>query len=70
VSRCQQGRLGFDAEGFDRNVPLPPDLKTSHIRKAIEYIEREATELIEVYYEQANVLAAWWESLVCEPCIR
>jgi hypothetical protein len=49
--------LGFDAEGFDRNVPLPPDLKISHIRKAIEYIEREATELIEVYYEQANVFS-------------
>jgi hypothetical protein len=49
--------LGFDAEGFDRNVPLPPDLKVSHIRKAIEYIEREATELIEVYFEQANVFS-------------
>jgi hypothetical protein len=49
--------LSFDAEGFDRNVPLPPDLKISHIRKAIEYIEREATELIEVYYEQANVFS-------------
>ena len=49
--------MGFDAEGFDRNVPVPPDLKISHIRKAIEYIEREATELIEVYYEQANVFS-------------
>jgi hypothetical protein len=49
--------LSFDAEGFDRNVPLPPDLKISHIRKAIEYIEREATELIEVYFEQANVFS-------------
>jgi hypothetical protein len=49
--------LSFDAEGFDRNVPLPPDLKISHIRKAIEYIEREATELIEVYYEQANMFS-------------
>ena len=49
--------MGFNAEGFDRNVPLPADLKISHIRKAIEYIEREATELIEVYYEQANVFS-------------
>jgi hypothetical protein len=49
--------LGFDAEGFDRNVPLPPDLKISHVRKAIEYIEREATELLEVYFEQANVFS-------------
>ena len=59
--------MSFDAEGFDRNVPLPPDLKISHIRKAIEYIEREATELIEVYYEQANVfsgLVGIWRYLV------
>jgi hypothetical protein len=49
--------LGFDAEGFDRTVPLPHGLKISHIRKAIEYIEREASELIEVYFEQANVFS-------------
>ena len=49
--------MGFDSEGFDRNVALPPDLKISHIRKAIEYIEREATDLIEVYFEQANVFS-------------
>lgn len=50
-------RLGFDAEGFHRDVPLPPDLKISHLRKAVEYIEREASELLEVYFEQANVLS-------------
>ena len=49
--------MAFDAEGFDRQVALPPELKVSHIRKAIEYIEREASELIEVYYEQANVFS-------------
>ena len=49
--------MGFDAEGFDREVPLPPDLKISHVRKAIEYIEREATEVLEVYFEQANVFS-------------
>jgi hypothetical protein len=49
--------LGFDAEGFDRNLSLPPDLKISHVRKAIEYIEREANELVEVYFEQANVFS-------------
>jgi hypothetical protein len=27
--------LGFDAEAFDRRMPLPPDWKISHIRKAI-----------------------------------
>jgi len=57
VSETQECCLGFDAEGFDRNVPLPPDLKISHIRKAIEYIERQATDLIEVYFEQANVFS-------------
>jgi len=49
--------LALDAEGFDRSVPLPPDLKISHLRKAIEYIEKEATELVEVYFEQANVFS-------------
>jgi len=49
--------LAFDTEGFDRQVTLPPELKVSHIRKAIEYIEREATELVEVYFEQANVFS-------------
>jgi len=49
--------LAFDAEGFERTVALPPDLKIAHVRKAIEYIEREASELIEVYFEQANVFS-------------
>ena len=49
--------MGYDGDGFNREVPLPPDLKISHIRKAIEYIERETTELIEVYFEQANVFS-------------
>jgi len=49
--------LSFDAEGFDRDVPLPPNLNVSHLRKAIGYIEREATELLEVYFEQANLFS-------------
>lgn len=49
--------MGFDAEGFERTITLPPDLKIAHVRKAIEYIEREASELIEVYFEQANVFS-------------
>lgn len=49
--------MAFEAEGFDREVQLPPELKVSHIRKAIDYIEKEATELIEVYFEQANVFS-------------
>ncbi len=49
--------MAFDAEGFDNKVPLPPQLKVAHIRRAIEYIERETTELVEVYFEQANVFS-------------
>ena len=49
--------MALDAEGFDRQVPLPLELKISHVRKAIEYIEREATDLVEVYFEQANVFS-------------
>ena len=49
--------MAADSEGFDRSVPLPPELKVSHIRKAIDYIERETSELVEVYFEQANVFS-------------
>ncbi len=49
--------MSFDTEGFDRNVPLPPELKIAHIRKAIGYIERETTDLVDVYFEQANVFS-------------
>lgn len=49
--------MSADPEGFDRKVPLPPDLKITHIRKAIDYIESETSELIEVYFEQANVFS-------------
>ncbi|MBI4716467.1 MAG: hypothetical protein HY763_01565 [Planctomycetes bacterium] len=43
---------------FDGGVPLPPGLDISAIRRAIEYIERELAELVEIYYEQANVFSA------------
>lgn len=49
--------MAFDTEGFDRKVPLPPELKIAHIRRAIDYVERETTELVEVYFEQANVFS-------------
>ncbi|MBI4164539.1 MAG: hypothetical protein HY508_02265 [Acidobacteria bacterium] len=49
--------MAFDSEGFNRQIALPPELKVSHIRKAVEYIEREATDLVEVYFEQANVFS-------------
>ena len=39
-------------------VHLPPELKVSHIRRAIDYIERETSEFTDVYFEQANVFSA------------
>lgn len=44
-------------EGFDKTVPMPPSLTIGHIRNAIGYVEEQAEELIEVYYEQANVFS-------------
>lgn len=45
-------------EDFDNAVPLPSGLTVTAIRRAIEYIERELAELVEVYFEQANVFSA------------
>jgi hypothetical protein len=38
-------------------VPLPPELKITHIREAVEHIESKADELIDIYFEQANVFS-------------
>lgn len=43
---------------FDHSVPLPPGLTVAAIRKSIEYVEREASALVEIYLEQANVFSA------------
>ena len=43
---------------FNRQVPLPPGLDIVAIRKAIDFIQRRAAELIEIYHEQANVFSA------------
>jgi len=43
---------------FDNTMPLPPGLTVTAIRKAIEYIERGLVELVEIYFEQANVFSA------------
>mgnify|MGYP001560637429 CR=1 FL=1 len=42
---------------FDRPVPLPPGLTIADIKKAVEYIEREGKDLVELYFEQANVFS-------------
>ena len=46
------------ADGFNRSVSLPPELKISHIREAIEHVESRASELVDIYFEQANVFSA------------
>lgn len=46
------------AADFDSAVPLPSGLDISAIRRAIEYIENELSELVELYFEQANVFSA------------
>src|SRR5215470_1258589 len=45
-------------EDFDASVPLPPGLTLVAIRKAVDYIERHLADLVEIYYEQANVFSA------------
>src|ERR1700687_4296087 len=49
--------MALQADGFDRAVPLPPELKITHIREAIEHVEGRASELIDIYFEQANVFS-------------
>ena len=42
---------------FDRSVELPNGLTVPAIRNAVEYIERELTDLVEIYFEQSNVFS-------------
>lgn len=41
-----------------KSPSLPPDLTTAQIRKAVDYIEKQASDLVEVYEEQRNVFSA------------
>jgi hypothetical protein len=43
---------------FDRSVPLPPGLEIAAIRRAVEHMEKELAELVEIDLEQANVFSA------------
>ena len=45
-------------EDFNRDVPLPPGLTITAIQKAIDYIEKGLSDLVEIYLEQANVFSA------------
>lgn len=46
------------SDDFDPTVALPAGLELSAIRKAIRYIEVQLSELIDIYFEQANVFSA------------
>ena len=39
-------------------LPLPKDLKPIHIKRAVEYVEIQTSDLIDLYLEQANVFSA------------
>ena len=39
-------------------MPLPKNLNLAHIGKAIDYVEKETAELIDIWVEQANVFSA------------
>lgn len=43
---------------FDDSVPLPPGLNISAIKRAIDFIEIGLIDLVEIYFEQANVFSA------------
>lgn len=45
-------------EFFDPSVRLPQGLNIGAIRNAIEYIERELADFVDLYFEQANVFSA------------
>jgi hypothetical protein len=46
------------ASDFDADVSLPQGLTIAAIRKSVEYVEREAAGLLDIYFEQANVFSA------------
>lgn len=45
-------------EDCDETVALPPGLTTGAILKAVNYVERELGDLVEIYHEQMNVFSA------------
>lgn len=45
-------------QDFNYDVPLPPGLTIEAIKRAIEFMEKELADLVEVYMEQSNVFSA------------
>ena len=50
--------MALSTDGFDRSVPLPPGLAIAHISAAIDFVEEKTEDLIELYFEQANLFSA------------
>ena len=49
--------MAFSADGFDGAVALPPGLTVAHLLNAIDFVEEQAEDLIELYFEQANIFS-------------
>lgn len=43
---------------FNLEVERPAGLEINHLRRAIDYVERETASLIDIYFEQRNVFSA------------
>lgn len=43
---------------FDTKVTLPPGLDVAAIRRSVDYAEKQTSDLIDIYFEQANVFSA------------
>lgn len=40
------------------DASLPPGLTAGHVGRAVDYIERELADLVDIYFEQMNVFSA------------
>ena len=49
--------MAFSRDGFDKAVPLSPGLTIAHLRNAIDFVEERAEDLIDLYFEQANLFS-------------
>jgi hypothetical protein len=45
-------------EDFNPTVPLPPGLDRGAIRRAIDYVEEQLADMVDLYFEQANIFSA------------
>ncbi len=49
--------MAFSDDGFDSSVKRPPGLTIAHISAAVDFVEDRAEDLIDLYYEQANIFS-------------